>query len=79
MAHHQQVIALTGQLDQGRARRAPHDQLADRNTAGYAAERLVKGVTQPLASLLLPQSQQQGAGRPPVRDLPARRSPCKHC
>jgi hypothetical protein len=62
VAHYQQVIAAIGQLDQGRARRSPHHQLADRYAAGYAAERLVKGITQPLASFLLPQPQQQRAG-----------------
>ncbi len=79
VTHHQQVIAATGQLDQRRARRSPHHQLADPYAAGQAAKRLVKGITQALAGLLLPQPQQQRAGGPQVGDLPARGGPGEHC
>jgi hypothetical protein len=65
---HQQVIPPIGQLDQRRARRSPHHQLADRHAAGQATERLVEGVTQALARLL------GGRDRGTIPDPPGRRS-----
>ncbi len=78
VTHHQPVTRLIGQIDKRRPRRSPHYHLAHRYAAGHATERLGEGITHALDSCLLPQPQQQGAGGPQVRDLPAGRSPGQH-